>query len=78
MEVSNLGSFSAAQKQTTEKNEVGKDSPNLTSVESQGTATVAAQPRPIPPVNQTTELSSEEGNITNLGSETSRAVDILA
>ena len=78
MDVSNLGNFSSAQKQTTEKNEEIKDSRTVASVESQVTTTEEAQTSPIPPVNQTNELSREEGNTTNRESETNRVVDLLA
>ena len=78
MDVSNLGNFSAAQKQTTEKNEEIKDGRTLASVESQVTTTEEAQTSPIPPVNQTNKLSSEEGNITNRESKTNGVIDLLA
>ena len=78
MDVSNLGNFSAAQKQTTEKNEEIKGGRTLASVESQVTTTEEAQTSLIPPVNQTNRLSSEEGNTTNRESEQNRAVDLLA
>jgi hypothetical protein len=77
MEVSSLGNFTAANKQTSEKNEENKDGRTLTSAESQGMTTEEAKTSPIPPVNQTSELSGEEGNTTESASEPSRAVDIL-
>jgi hypothetical protein len=78
MEVSSLGNFTAAHKQTTEKNEESKDGRTLTSAQSQGTTTEEAQASPIPPVNHTNELSGEEGNITEPVSELSQAVDLIA
>ena len=78
MDVSNLGNFSAAQRQTTEKNEEIKDGRTLASVKSQVTTTEEAQTSPVPPVNQTNELSSEEGNTTHRESEPNRVVDLLA
>ena len=78
MDISNLGNFSAAQKQTTEKNEEIKDGRTLASVESQVTITEEAQTSPIPPVNQTNRLSSEEGNTTNRESKTNGVIDLLA
>ena len=78
MDVLNLVNLSATQKQATEKNEAIKDGRTLASVESQVTTTEEAQTSPIPPVNQTNELSREEGNTANRESETNRAVDLLA
>ena len=78
MDVSNLGNFSAAQKQTTEKNEEIKGGRTLASVESQVTTTEEAQTSLIPPVNQTNRLSSEEGNTTNRESKTNGVIDLLA
>ena len=78
MDVSNLGSFSAAQRQTIEKNEEIKDGRTLASVESQVTTTEEAQTSLIPPVNQTNRLSSEEGNTTNRESKTNGVIDLLA
>ena len=78
MEVSNLGNVSAAHKQTTEKNVEIKDSRTIVSTQSQGTNTAEAQTSPIPPVNQTNALSSEEGNTTNRESERNQVVDLLA
>ena len=78
MDVSNLGNFSAAQRQTTEKNEEIKDGRTLASVKSQVTTTEEAQTSLIPPVNQTNRLSSEEGNTTNRESKTNGVIDLLA
>ena len=78
MDVLNLVNLSATQKQATEKNEEIKGGRTLASVESQVTITEEAQTSPIPPVNQTNELSREEGNTANRESETNRAVDLLA
>ena len=78
MDVLNLVNLSATQKQTTEKNEEIKGGRTLASVESQVTITEEAQTSPIPPVNQTNELSREEGNTANRESETNRVVDLLA
>ena len=78
MDISNLGNFSAAQKQTIEKNEEIKDGRTYASVESQVTTSEEAQTSLITPVNQTNELSREEGNTTNRESETNRVVDLLA
>lgn len=78
MEVSSLGNFTAAQKQTTETNEGSKDARPSASAESQGTTTEEAQASPIPPVNQTAELSGEEGNTTASESGSGGAVDLLA
>ena len=78
MDVLNLVNLSVAQKQTTEKNEEIKGGRTLASVESQVTTTEEAQTSPIPPVNQTNELSREEGNTANRESETNRVVDLLA
>ena len=79
MEVSSLGNFSAAQKPTAETSEGSKDArATTTSNESQGTSTEEAQASPIPPVNQTAELSSEEGNTVSSETGSGGAVDLLA
>ena len=81
MEVSSLGNFSAAQKQTSEISSTeGSKSARLASAssETQGTATEEAQTSPIPPVNQTGELSGEEGNSVASESGSGNAVDLLA
>ena len=78
MEVSSLINFTTVNKQITEKNEESKGSRTLDSTDSQGKTTDAAQTSLIPPVNQITELSSEEGNKTTTVSESSQKVDILA
>lgn len=81
MEVSSLGNFSAAQKTTSEPNSTeGSKSGRLASASSQpqGTPTEEAQTSPIPPVNQTGELSGEEGNSVNSESSSGGAVDLLA
>ena len=81
MEVSSLGSFASAQKQTTETNSNdGSKSARLASASSepQGTTTEEAQTSPIPPVNQTAELSGEEGNAVASESSAGSAVDLLA
>ena len=78
MDVLNLVNLSATQKQATEKNEEIKGGRTLASVESQVTTTEEAQTSPIPPVNQTNKLSSEEGNITNRESKTNGVIDLLA
>ena len=78
MDVSSLGNFRATQRQTSENNEEIKDGRILASVKSQVTNREEAKTSPIPPVNQTNELSSEEGNTTNRESEPNRVVDLLA
>ena len=81
MEVSSLGNFASAQKQTTETNSNdGSKSARLasTSSEPQVTTTEEAQTSPIPPVNQTAELSGEEGNAVASESSAGSAVDLLA
>ena len=80
MEVSSLGNFASAQKQTTETNSTeGSKSARLASASSepQGTTTEEAQTSPIPPVHQTAELSGEEGNTVAPESGPGGAVDIL-
>jgi hypothetical protein len=80
MEVSSLGNFASAQKQTTETNSTeGSKSARLASASSepQGTTTEEAQTSPIPPVHQTAELSGEEGNTVAPESGLSGAVDLL-
>ena len=80
MEVSSLGNFASAQKQTTETNSTeGSKSACLASASSepQGTTTEEAQTSPIPPVHQTAELSGEEGNTVAPESGPSGAVDLL-
>jgi len=80
MEVSSLGNFASAQKQTTETNSNdGSKSARLASAysEPQGTTTEEAQTSPIPPVNQTAELSGEEGNAVASESSAGSAVDLL-
>ena len=74
----NLGNFRATQRQTSENNEEIKDVRTLASVKSQVTTTEEAKTSPIPPVNQTNDLSGEEGNTTNRELETNRVVDLLA
>ncbi len=77
MEVSSLGNFAAAQKQTTEINEGNKDARTAsTSNQPQGTNTEEAQTSPIPPVNQTADAGG--GNTVNPESSSSSAVDLLA
>jgi hypothetical protein len=78
MDISNLGNFRATQRQTSENNEEIKDVRTLASVKSQVTTTEEAKTSPIPPVNQTNDLSGEEGNTTNRELETNRVVDLLA
>ena len=78
MDISNLGNFRATQRQTLESNEEIKDVRTLASVKSQVTTTEEAKTSPIPPVNQTNDLSGEEGNTTNRELETNRVVDLLA
>ena len=78
MDISNLGNFRATQRQTSENNEEIKDVLTLASVKSQVTTTEEAKTSPIPPVNQTNDLSGEEGNTTNRELETNRVVDLLA
>ena len=78
MDISNLGNFRATQRQTSENNEEIKDVRALASVKSQVTSTEEAKTSPIPPVNQTNDLSGEEGNTTNRELETNRVVDLLA
>ena len=80
MEVSSLGNFASAQKQTTETNSTeGSKSARLASASSepQGTTTEEAQTSPIPPVHQTAELSGEEGNTVAPESRPGGAVDFL-
>nr|ABZ09554.1 hypothetical protein ALOHA_HF4000APKG8D22ctg17g5 [uncultured marine crenarchaeote HF4000_APKG8D22]ABZ10246.1 hypothetical protein ALOHA_HF4000APKG10I20ctg7g27 [uncultured marine crenarchaeote HF4000_APKG10I20] len=80
MEVSSLGNFASAQKQTTETNSTeGSKSARLASASSepQGTTTEEAQTSPIPPVHQTAELSGEEGNTVAPESGPGGAVDFL-
>ena len=76
MEVSSLGNFASAQKPTTETSST--EGARSASTESQGTNTEEAQTSPIPPVNQTAELSGEEGNSVNSESSSGGAVDLLA
>ena len=81
MEVSSLGNFASAQKQTTETNSTeGSKSARLASASSepQGTVTEEAQTSPIPPVNQTGGLSGEEGNTVAPDSSAGTAGDLLA
>jgi hypothetical protein len=82
MEVSSLGNFSAPQKTTSEISPTeGSKSARLgsTSSQPQGTATEEAQTSPIPPVNQTAQLSGEEGNsVASDSGPTGTAVDLLA
>ena len=78
MDISNLGNFRATQRQTLESNEEIKDVRTLASVKSQVTTTEEAKTSPIPPVNQTNDLSGEEGNTTNRELETNRVIDLLA
>ena len=78
MDVSSLGNFRATQRQTSENNEEIKDVRTLASVKSQVTTTEEAKTSPIPPVNQTNDLSGEEGNTTNRELETNRVIDLLA
>ncbi len=80
MEISSLGNFASAQKQTTETNSTeGSKSARLASASSepQGTTTEEAQTSPIPPVHQTAELSGEEGNTVAPESGPGGAVDLL-
>ena len=79
MEVPTVGNFSAAQKPAVETSEGSKDARAAsTSNEAQGTSTEEAQASPIPPVNQASELSSEEGNTVTSESGSGGAVDLLA
>ncbi len=79
MEISSLGNFSAAQKPTAETSEGSKDARTAsTSNEAKGTSTEEAQASPIPPVNQSAELSSEEGNTVTSESGSGESVDLLA
>ena len=78
MEVSSLGNFAAAQKQTTETSEGNKDARPAASAESQGTTTEEAQNSPIPPVNQAAGLSGEEGNTVAPELSSGAEVDLLA
>ena len=78
MDISTLGNFRATQRQTSENYEEIKDVRTLASVKSQVTTTEEAKTSPIPPVNQTNDLSGEEGNTTNRELETNRVVDLLA
>jgi hypothetical protein len=79
MEVSSLGNFAAAQKPTSEVNSTeGSKGGRLASTQPQGAPTEEAQTSPIPPVNQTGELSGEEGNSVNSESGAGGAVDLLA
>ena len=81
MEVSSLGNFASAQKQTTETSSTaGSKNASLASASSepQGTTTEEAQTSPIPPVNQTGGLSGEEGNTVAPGTGSSGgAIDLL-
>jgi hypothetical protein len=77
MEVPSLGNVSAAQKPVVETSEGSRDARAATT-ESQGTSTEEAQTSPIPPVNQASELSSEEGNTVTSESGSGGAVDLLA
>ena len=77
MEVSSLGNFAAAQKQTTETSEGNKDAgASSTSIQPQGTNTEEAQTSPIPPVNQTADAGG--GNTVNPESSSGGSVDLLA
>lgn len=82
MDVSSLGNLSTAQKQTSETGSTdGGKSARLASAstQTQGTATEEAQTSPIPPVNQTAQLSGDEGNSVTPDSEAAGgAVDLLA
>jgi len=73
MEVSSLGNFAAAQKQTTETKDARASS---TSIQPQGTNTEEAQTSPIPPVNQTADAGG--GNTVNPESSSGGSVDLLA
>ena len=77
MEIPSVGNFSAAQKQTAETSEGSRDA-RAASTEAQGTNTEEAQASPIPPVNQASELSSEEGGTVTSESGSGGAVDLLA
>ena len=79
MEVSSLGNFTAAQKQTTDASSSdGSKGARAGSTEPQGTITEEAQSSPIPPVNQASELGGEEGNSVAPESGSGNAVDLLA
>jgi hypothetical protein len=79
MEVSSLGNFSAAQKPTSEASSTeGSKSARLASTQPQSGTTEEAQTSPIPPVNQTSALSGEEGNSVASESGAGSAVDLLA
>lgn len=79
MEVSSLGNFTAAQKQTTDASSSdASKSARAGSTEPQGTTTEEAQSSPIPPVNQSSELGGEEGNSVTQESGSGNAVDLLA
>ncbi len=79
MDVSSLGNFTAGQKQTAEASPAeGSKSARLAATSSEPQATEEAQTSPIPPVNQTGELSGEEGNSVSSESGSGEAVDLLA
>jgi hypothetical protein len=81
MEVSSLGNFASAQKQTTETSsaEGGKTARSATvSSAPQDAVTEEAQTSPVPPVNQTAELSGQEGNTVTPESGGGTTVDVLA
>lgn len=77
MEVPSLGNVSAAQKPTVEASEGSKDARAATT-KTQGTTTEEAQASPLPPVNQASELSGEEGNTVTSESGSGGAIDLLA
>jgi hypothetical protein len=76
MEVSSLGNFAAAPKQTSElsSNEGSKNASAAS--QPQATATEGAQTSPIPPVNETGDAAG--GNTVNPESSSGSAVDLLA
>jgi hypothetical protein len=81
MDVSNLGNFTTGQKQTSDTNlaEGSKSArSSATASAPQETTTEGAQTSPIPPVNQASELSGEEGNSVSPESGSGQAVDLLA
>jgi hypothetical protein len=78
MEVPRLGNFISAQKQTTEKNEVSKDGRPSALAQHQLMAPHEAQNNLIPPVNETSKISGEEGNKAPAKSGPNRVVDLLA
>ena len=80
MEVSSLGNFNTAPKQTTDTvSTEGSKTARLapSSNEPQGTSTEEAQASPLPPVNQTGGLAGENGNTAATESNLGGAIDLL-